>query len=141
MGFFYVLNYLYGMKIIVTEEQKKKLFVPRRIDEREKEFLKLIGMEPVIQYLKDNDTSISIQMSTTPDDWDWYVHGVFDDISGNDLNDFEKPIKDLFLSIAENIENVFEIGGIISITDKNNLFVSYDYLFSVKKSGDKTYQL
>jgi hypothetical protein len=129
------------MKIIVTEEQKKKLFVPRRIDEREKEFLKLIGMEPVIQYLKDNDTSISIQMSTTPDDWDWYVHGVFDDISGNDLNDFEKPIKDLFLSIAENIENVFEIGGIISITDKNNLFVSYDYLFSVKKSGDKTYQL
>jgi len=129
------------MKIIVTEEQKKKLFVPRRIDEREKEFLKLIGMEPVIQYLKDNDTSIRIQMSTTPDDWDWYVHGVFDDISGNDLNDFEKPIKDLFLSIAENIENVFEIGGIISITDKNNLFVSYDYLFSVKKSGDKTYQL
>jgi len=141
LGFFYVPNYLYGMKIIVTEEQKKKLFVPRRIDEREKEFLKLIGMEPVIQYLKDNDTSISIQMSTTPGEWKWYVHNIFDDISGNDLNDFEKPIKDLFLSIAQKIENVFEIGGIISITDKNNLFVEYDYLISIQNSGDKTYQL
>ena len=141
MGFFYVLNYLYGMKIIVTEEQKKKLFVPRRIDEREKEFLKLIGMEPVIQYLKDNDTSISIQMSTTPDDWNWYVHGIFDDVSGNYLADFEKPIKDLFISIAENIENVYEIGGILSITDENNLFVEYDYLISLQNSGSKTYQL
>ena len=141
MGFFYVPNYLYGMKIIVTEEQKKKLFVPRRIDEREKEYLKLIGMEPVIQYLKDNDTSISIQMSTPPDDWNWYSHGVFDDNSGEVLDEFEKPIKDLFISIAENIENVYEIGGILSITDENNLFVEYDYLISTQNSGSKTYQL
>ncbi len=141
MGFFYVPNYLYIMKIIVTEEQKKKLFVPRRIDEREKEYLKLIGMEPVIQYLKDNDTSITIQMTTDRDDWNWYSHGVFDDNSGEVLDEFEKPIKDLVTSIAENIENITEIGAVLSITDKNDLYVSYDYIISLQNSGDKTYQL
>jgi hypothetical protein len=129
------------MKIIVTEEQKKKLFVPRRIDEREKEFLKLIGMEPVIQYLKDNDTSITIQITTNIDDWNWYSHGVFDDNSGEVLDEFEKPIKDLVTSIAENIENITEIGAVLSITDKNDLYVSYDYIISLQNSGDKTYQL
>jgi hypothetical protein len=129
------------MKIIVTEEQKKKLFVPRRIDEREKEYLKLIGMEPVIQYLKDNDTSITIQITTNIDDWNWYSHGVFDDNSGEVLDEFEKPIKDLVKSIAENIENITEIGAVLSITDKNDLYVSYDYIISLQNSGDKTYQL
>ena len=141
MGFFYVPNYLYGMKIIVTEEQKKKLFIPRRIDEREKEFLKLIGMEPVIQYLKDNDTSITIQMSRDHNEWYWHVHSVFDDNTGGDLDNFEKPIKDLFISITGSIENIYQIGGILSITDENNLLVEYDYLIGVEKSGDKTYQL
>ena len=141
MGFFYVPNYLYGMKIIVTEEQKKKLFVPRRIDEREKEYLKLIGMEPVIQYLKDNDTSITVQMSRDHNEWYWHVHSVFDDNTGGDLDNFEKPIKDLFISITSSIENIYQIGGILSITDENNLLVEYDYLIGVEKSGDKTYQL
>ena len=141
MGFFYVPNYLYGMKIIVTEEQKKKLFIPRKIDEREKEFLKLIGMEPVIQYLKDNDTSITIQMSRDHNEWYWHVHSVFDDNTGGDLDEFEKPIKDLFISITSSIENIYQIGGILSITDENNLLVEYDYLIGVEKSGDKTYQL
>jgi hypothetical protein len=129
------------MKIIVTEEQKKKLFVPRRIDEREKEFLKLIGMEPVIQYLKDNDTSITVQMSRDHNEWYWHVHSVFDDNTGGDLDEFEKPIKDLFISITSSIENIYQIGGILSITDENNLLVEYDYLIGVEKSGDKTYQL
>jgi hypothetical protein len=129
------------MKIIVTEEQKKKLFIPRKIDEREKEYLKLIGMEPVIQYLKDNDTSITIQITTNIDDWNWYSHGVFDDNSGEVLDEFEKPIKDLVTSIAENIENITEIGAVLSITDKNDLYVSYDYIISLQNSGDKTYQL
>ena len=31
----------YNMKIIITEEQKKKLFIPRKIDEREIEAEKL----------------------------------------------------------------------------------------------------
>jgi len=141
LGFFYVPNYLYGMKIIVTEEQKKKLFVPRRIDEREKEYLKLIGMEPVIQYLKDNDTSITVQMSRDHNEWYWHVHSVFDDNTGGDLDNFEKPIKDLFISITSSIENIYQIGGILSITDENNLLVEYDYLIGVEKSGDKTYQL
>jgi len=129
------------MKIIVTEEQKKKLFVPRRIDEREKEYLKLIGMEPVIQYLKDNDTSITTQMSRDHNEWYWHVHSVFDDNTGGDLDNFEKPIKDLFISITSSIENIYQIGGILSITDENNLLVEYDYLIGVEKSGDKTYQL
>jgi hypothetical protein len=129
------------MKIIVTEEQKKKLFVPRRIDEREKEYLKLIGMEPVIQYLKDNDTSITVQMSRDHNEWYWHVHSVFDDNTGGDLDEFEKPIKDLFISITSSIENIYQIGGILSITDENNLLVEYDYLIGVEKSGDKTYQL
>ncbi len=141
MGFFYVPNYLYGMKIIVTEEQKKKLFIPRKIDEREKEYLKLIGMEPVIQYLKDNDTSITVQMSRDHNEWYWHVHSVFDDNTGGDLDEFEKPIKDLFISITSSIENIYQIGGILSITDENNLLVEYDYLIGVEKSGDKTYQL
>ena len=141
MGFFYVPNYLYIMKIIVTEEQKKKLFIPRKIDEREKEFLKLIGMEPVIQYLKDNDTSITVQMSRDHNEWYWHVHSVFDDNTGGDLDEFEKPIKDLFISITSSIENIYQIGGILSITDENNLLVEYDYLIGVEKSGDKTYQL
>jgi hypothetical protein len=129
------------MKIIVTEEQKKKLFIPRKIDEREKEFLKLIGMEPVIQYLKDNDTSITVQMSRDHNEWYWHVHSVFDDNTGGDLDEFEKPIKDLFISITSSIENIYQIGGILSITDENNLLVEYDYLIGVEKSGDKTYQL
>jgi hypothetical protein len=129
------------MKIIVTEEQKKKLFIPRKIDEREKEFLKLIGMEPVIQYLKDNDTSITVQMSRDHNEWYWHVHSVFDDNTGGDLDNFEKPIKDLFISITSSIENIYQIGGILSITDENNLLVEYDYLIGVEKSGDKTYQL
>jgi hypothetical protein len=141
LGFFYVPNYLYGMKIIVTEEQKKKLFIPRKIDEREKEYLKLIGMEPVIQYLKDNDTSITVQMSRDHNEWYWHVHSVFDDNTGGDLDEFEKPIKDLFISITSSIENIYQIGGILSITDENNLLVEYDYLIGVEKSGDKTYQL
>ena len=141
MGFFYVPNYLYIMKIIVTEEQKKKLFIPRKIDEREKEFLKLIGMEPVIQYLKDNDTSITVQMSRDHNEWYWHVHSVFDDNTGGDLDNFEKPIKDLFISITSSIENIYQIGGILSITDENNLLVEYDYLIGVEKSGNKTYQL
>jgi hypothetical protein len=129
------------MKIIVTEEQKKKLFIPRKIDEREKEYLKLIGMEPVIQYLKDNDTSITVQMSRDHNEWYWHVHSVFDDNTGGDLDEFEKPIKDLFISITSSIENIYQIGGILSITDENNLLVEYDYLIGVEKSGDKTYQL
>jgi len=129
------------MKIIVTEEQKKKLFIPRKIDEREKEFLKLIGMEPVIQYLKDNDTSITVQMSRDHNEWYWHVHSVFDDNTGGDLDNFEKPIKDLFISITSSIENIYQIGGILSITDENNLLVEYDYLIGVEKSGNKTYQL
>ena len=43
MGFFYVLTYLYIMKLIITEEQKKKLFIPRKIDEREKEYQEIIN--------------------------------------------------------------------------------------------------
>ena len=61
MGFFYVPNYLYLMKKIKLTEQdltnivkrvisedekpKKKLFVPRKIDEREIEYQKIIAGE------------------------------------------------------------------------------------------------
>ena len=31
------------MKLIITEEQKKKLFIPRKIDEREKEYQEIIN--------------------------------------------------------------------------------------------------
>ena len=98
-------------------------------------------MEPVIQYLKDNDTSITVQMSRDHNEWYWHVHSVFDDNTGGDLDEFEKPIKDLFISITSSIENIYQIGGILSITDENNLLVEYDYLIGVEKSGDKTYQL
>ena len=57
------------MKIIISEEQNKKLFVPRKIDERQKQFLFEIGMDDVIQYLRDNGESIRFVMSTTPDEY------------------------------------------------------------------------
>jgi hypothetical protein len=32
LGFFYIPKYLSFMRIIITEEQKKKLFIPRKIE-------------------------------------------------------------------------------------------------------------
>lgn len=143
MGFFYVLSYLYIMKVIITEEQKKKLFIPRKIDERDRQYLSEIGMNPVIQYIKDNGTAIQFDISTTPDEWDWIIHGIFDtnDFSKVMEVKYENPIKKLILDIADNIDGVYHIWGNISINEKNKLFISYDYEISQLKSGDKTYQL
>ena len=132
------------MKIVITEEQKKKLFIPRKIDDRDKQFLSEIGMNSVIQYIKDNETTIQFDMSTSPDEWNWFMHGIFDtsDYSKSMGNEYEKPIKSLILNIMEDVEDgMFHIWGDISITEENELFISYDYEITIMKTGDKTYKL
>lgn len=128
------------MKVIITEEQKKKLFVPRDIDKRQKQYLSEIGMDPVIQYLRDNDTSIRFDMSTTPDEWRWDIHDISDDNSSKELWDFDGSIKSLFMNIADGIEGIYHIWGAISVTD-DKLNVMYDCEISSLRSGEKTYQL
>jgi hypothetical protein len=130
------------MKIIISENQKKKLFIPRRIDERDRQYLSEIGMNPVLQYIKDNETSVRFDMSTTPDEWNWYMHGVFD--GGNthrELYEFETPVYKLIEGIADQIDGIFHIWGDISITEENKLFISFDYEVSELRNDSKTYKL
>jgi hypothetical protein len=130
------------MKIIISEDQKKKLFIPRRIDERDRQYLSEIGMNPVLQYIKDNETSVRFDMSTTPDEWNWYLHGVFDGgKSYYELNEFETPVKKLIEGIANEIDGIFHIWGDISITEENKLFISFDYEVSELRNDSKTYKL
>lgn len=133
------------MRIIINEDQKKKLFVPRNIDSREKQFFSEIGMDPVIQYLKDKQTSIRFDISTTPDQWSWDVHDISNGSSPYEsLWDFEKPIYKMLLQIIENIENIegiYHVWGEISLTNENNLTVSFDYEYSLLGRGEKTYKL
>jgi len=130
------------MKIIISEDQKKKLFIPRRIDERDRQYLSEIGMNPVLQYIKDNETSVRFDMSTTPDEWNWYLRGVFD--GGNthrELYEFETPVKKLIEGIANKIDGIFHIWGDIDITEENKLLVSFDYEVSELRNDSKTYKL
>jgi len=130
------------MKIIISEDQKKKLFIPRRIDERDRQYLSEIGMNPVLQYIKDNETSVRFDMSTTPDEWNWYMHGVFD--GGNnhrELYEFETPVYKLIEGIADRIDGIFHIWGDIDITEENKLLVSFDYEVSELRNDSKTYKL
>jgi hypothetical protein len=130
------------MKIIISEDQKKKLFIPRRIDERDRQYLSEIGMNPVLQYIKDNETSVRFDMSTTPDEWNWYLRGVFD--GGNthrELYEFETPVKKLIEGIANGIDGIFHIWGDIDITEENKLLVSFDYEVSELRNDSKTYKL
>ena len=130
------------MKVIITEEQKKKLFVPKDLDKRDRGYMEIIGMNPVIEYLRETGYPISFDMSTTPDDWSWYIHDISSDFKGYKyLENFEEPVKKLFMGIADNIENIYHIWGEISITEENKLHVSFDYEISQTKQGYKTYQL
>lgn len=128
------------MKIKITEEQNKKLFLPRNIIERQKEFLKIIGMGPVIQYMKDNDTSIHFDMDTSFSEWSWHIHDISDG-NGNYLENFEKPFRKLFESIGEEIMGVTRMYGEMSITDDNKLFIGLGYEFTNEGGKDITYQL
>jgi hypothetical protein len=130
------------MKIIISEDQKKKLFIPRKIDERDKQFMTELGMDPVLQYIRDYETSIRFDMSTTPDEWNWYMHGVFD--GGNthrELYEFETPVYKLIEGIADQIDGIFHIWGDIVITKGNELLVSFDYEVSELRNDSKTYKL
>jgi hypothetical protein len=130
------------MKIIISEDQKKKLFIPKNIDERDRQYLSEIGMNSVLQYIKDNKTSIRFDMSTNPDEWDWFMHGVFD--GGNtyrELNEFETPVKKLIEGIANEINGIFHIWGDIDITEENKLLVSFNYEVSELRNDSKTYKL
>ena len=130
------------MKIIINEDQKKKLFVPRNIDSREKQYLIEIGMDPVIQFLKDKQKSIRFDISTTTDDSRWGVHDISDGSDAeNTLWSFEEPIYKMLLQIAESIEGVYHIWGEISLTNENKLTVSFDYEYSLLGRGEKTYKL
>ena len=132
------------MKIIITEDQKKKLFIPRKIDERDRQFLSEIGMDPVLQYMIDNKTEIQFDMSTLPDEWRWDVNGIFDtsDYSKPLYHQYEKPIKDLILNMLEEQEDgIFHVWGYISITEENELFINFDYEITIMKTGSKTYKL
>jgi hypothetical protein len=130
------------MKIVITEEQKKKLFIPRKIDDRDKQFMTELGMDSALEYLRDYDTSIRFDMSTTPDEWNWFMHGVFDGSNTHrELNEFETPVKKLIENIANEIDGIFHIWGDISIIEENKLFISYDYEISQLRNDSKTYQL
>jgi hypothetical protein len=130
------------MKIVITEEQKKKLFIPRKIDDRDKQFMTELGMDPVLQYIRDYKTSIRFDMSTTPDEWNWFMHGIFDGSKSNyELNEFERPVKKLIEGIANEIDGIFHIWGDIVITEGNELLVSFDYEVSQLRSDSKTYKL
>ena len=130
------------MKIIITEEQNKKLFIPRKIDEREKQFLTAIKFDPVIDFMRENDAIITFDMSTSPDEWRWETHDISTTINGKYeyLGNFDKPVMELIKSIAENIEGVFHMWGEISLQD-NKLHVTYDYEMISLGRGGKTYQL
>jgi hypothetical protein len=130
------------MKIIISEDQKKKLFIPRKIDDRDKQFMTELGMDPVLQYIRDYKTSIRFDMSTTPDEWNWFMHGIFDGSKSNyELNEFERPVKKLIEGIANEIDGIFHIWGDIVITEGNELLVSFDYEISQLRSDSKTYKL
>ena len=130
------------MKIIISEDQKKKLFIPRKIDERDKQFMTELGMDPVLQYIRDYETSIRFDMSTTPDEWNWFMHGIFDGSKSNyELNEFERPVKKLIEGIANEIYGIFHIWGDIVITKGNELLVSFDYEVSELRNDSKTYKL
>jgi hypothetical protein len=130
------------MKIIISEDQKKKLFIPRKIDDRDKQFMTELGMDPVLQYIRDYKTSIRFDMSTTPDEWNWFMHGIFDGSKSNyELNEFERPVKKLIEGIANEIDGIFHIWGDIVITEGNELLVSFDYEVSQLRSDSKTYKL
>jgi hypothetical protein len=130
------------MKIIISEDQKKKLFIPRKIDDRDKQFMTELGMDPVLQYIRDYETSIRFDMSTTPDEWNWFMHGIFDGSKPNyELNEFERPVKKLIEGIANEIYGIFHIWGDIVITKGNELLVSFDYEVSELRNDSKTYKL
>jgi hypothetical protein len=130
------------MKIIISEDQKKKLFIPRKIDDRDKQFMTELGMDPVLQYIRDYETSIRFDMSTTPDEWNWFMHGIFDGSKSNyELNEFERPVKKLIEGIANEIYGIFHIWGDIVITKGNELLVSFDYEVSELRNDSKTYKL
>jgi hypothetical protein len=130
------------MKIIISEDQKKKLFIPRKIDDRDKQFMTELGMDPVLQYIRDYETSIRFDMSTTPDEWNWFMHGIFDGSKANyELNEFERPVKKLIEGIANEIYGIFHIWGDIVITKGNELLVSFDYEVSELRNDSKTYKL
>jgi hypothetical protein len=130
------------MKIIISEDQKKKLFIPRKIDDRDKQFMTELGMDPVLQYIRDYKTSIRFDMSTTPDEWNWFMHGIFDGSKSNyELNEFERPVKKLIEGIANEIDGIFHIWGDIVITEGNELLVSFDYEVSELRNDSKTYKL
>lgn len=126
---------------MITEEQKKKLFIPRKIDERDKLFLKEIGMGPVINFLIDKNTDINFDFSTSPDQWDWYCHDISFGFDMKSLPEFEEPIKNIILNIAETISGVYHIWGSISISLDNELRVSYDYEITKMENGSKVYKL
>jgi hypothetical protein len=122
--------------------KKKKLFIPRKIDDRDKQFMTELGMDPVLQYIRDYKTSIRFDMSTTPDEWNWFMHGIFDGSKSNyELNEFERPVKKLIEGIANEIDGIFHIWGDIVITEGNELLVSFDYEVSQLRSDSKTYKL
>jgi hypothetical protein len=127
------------MKIIITEEQKKKLFVPRLIDERDKLFLKEIGMNPIIDYLKDNGEQLDFDMITEYNDWEWEIY-VFD-VNGEEIDEFKKPVLTLLTEIVSDYKGVFHVNGQLSINDSNELYVSFNYDFTTSDSDDKTYKL
>jgi hypothetical protein len=98
-------------------------------------------MNPVIKYLLENNTSIRFDMSTPTDDFDWYLHDVSDDGTTYDhLPEFNGPIKRLLISIAEDIETIFHIWGLLHIED-GKLNVEFDYEISQLRNDSKTYKL
>lgn len=66
------------IKQMLKEEEKKNMFKPRNLEGRERQYLKQIGMEPIIKLLNEEDgNSVSFQMSTPTDAYDWSMNNIF----------------------------------------------------------------
>jgi len=129
LGFFYVLTYLYIMKIIITEEQKKKLFIPiteseeskkgklfipRRIDQRkiEAEELKQKYISEIKEIIEE-EGGISIgELDGNPIEYDYE----FDD----ELAQIEEFYSDYVIVIV--------YGGYKSSEEVESFQVNYDEL-------------
>jgi hypothetical protein len=133
------------MKIIITEEQNKKLFIPRRLDNRDSEFLKLIGFETVIKHIQTNG-EIEFSMFTHHDDWDWEFSHLDDVNYTANINDIEKPVRDLLMNIISQLVisdngTIISISGIIRLTDNNELDVDFEYNVTRTYDDKRTYKL
>lgn len=131
------------MKIVITEEQKKKLFIPRKLDERDKIFFKEIKFTPILDVLKNGGTLL-FEMSTPYYSWDWdVVLCELSDGNGNDINlpNMFSPVKDLLIRIVnETDEGVIVIKGGMEVND-NKLEIEYTVDKVITGSGMKTYNL